>query len=74
MDTATKIHIRARELVIRTMRGQSLTEYSLIFASIAVVAYGVYATMGNDIVPLANGIGSTLADACGRVLRHRYGH
>jgi hypothetical protein len=46
METPTKMHIRARESVIRTIRGQSLTEYSLIFASIAVVAYGVYATMG----------------------------
>ena len=54
MDTATKMHIRARQLAIRTIRtGQSLTEYSLIFASIAVVAYGVYATMGNDINPLS---------------------
>ena len=70
MKTATKFHIRARESVIRTMRGQSVTEYSLIFASIAIVAYGVYATMGNDIVPLANGIGSTMTDACSRVLHH----
>jgi hypothetical protein len=35
METATKMHIRARESVIRTIRGQSVTEYSLIFASIA---------------------------------------
>ncbi len=30
--------------------------------------------MGNDIIPLASGIGSTLADVCGRVLRHRWVH
>jgi Flp pilus assembly pilin Flp len=71
METATNMHIRARESVIRTMRGHSATEYSLMFASIAIVVYGVYATMGNNIGPLAHGIGSTLADACGRVLRHR---
>ena len=70
METATKLHIRARESVIRTMRGQSVTEYSLIFASIAVFAYGVYATMGNDIAPLASRIGSTMTDACSRVLHH----
>jgi hypothetical protein len=70
METAPNMHIRARESVIRKLSGQSVTEYSLIFASIAVVAYGVYATMGNDIIPLASSIGSTLADACGRVLRH----
>jgi Flp pilus assembly pilin Flp len=71
METVTKMLVGARETIIRKRRGQTITEYSLIFASIAVVAYGVYATMGNDIVPLASGIGSTLADACGRVLRHR---
>jgi Flp pilus assembly pilin Flp len=70
METAPNMDIRARESVIRKLSGQSLTEYSLIFASIAVVVYGVYATMGNDIGPLASSIGSTLADACGRVLRH----
>jgi hypothetical protein len=47
------MHICARESVIRTVRGQSVTEYSLTFASIAVFAYGVYATMGNNIDPLA---------------------
>jgi Flp pilus assembly pilin Flp len=71
MEPATNMHIRARESVIRTMRGQSATEYSLMFASIAIVVFGVYATMGNNIGPLAYGIGSTLADACVRVLRHR---
>ena len=71
METATKMLVGARETVIRKLCGQTITEYSLLFASIAVVAYGVYATMGNDIVPLASGIGSTLADARGRVLRHR---
>jgi hypothetical protein len=70
METATKMHIRARESVISTIRGQSVTEYSLIFASIAVFAYGVYATMGNDIAPLAIRIGSTLTDACSRVYHH----
>jgi len=71
MEPAKTMYIRARESVIRKLSGQSVTEYSLIFASIAIVVYGVYATMGNDIGPLASSIGSTLADACGLVLRHR---
>jgi hypothetical protein len=70
METATKFHIRAHESVIRSMGGQSVTEYSLVFASIAVFAYGVYATMGNDIAPLAIKVGSTLTDACNRILHH----
>jgi Flp pilus assembly pilin Flp len=71
METATKMLVGARETVTRKLRGQTITEYSLIFASIAVLVYGVYATMGNDIGPLASGIGSTLTDACSRVLHHR---
>ena len=70
METATRMFVGARESVVRKLRGQTITEYSLIFASIAVVVYGVYATMGNNIGPLASGIGSTIADACGRVRRH----
>ena len=59
METARKMHIRARESVISTIRGQSVTKYSLIFASIAVFAYGVYATMGNDIASAGSGTLST---------------
>jgi hypothetical protein len=70
MEAATKIHIRARESVTRSVGGQSVTEYSLVFASIAVFAYGVYAAMGNDIAPLAIRIGSTMTYACSRVLLH----
>jgi|HubBroStandDraft_6_1064221.scaffolds.fasta_scaffold526488_1 hypothetical protein len=70
MEMATKMRIPALESVIRTIRGQSVTKYSLIFPSIAVFAYGVYATMGNDIAPLAIRIGSTMTDACNRVLHH----
>lgn len=71
METATKMLVSARETVIRKLRGQTTTEYSLILASIAVLLYGVYSTMGNDVGPLASSIGSTLADACSFVLRHR---
>jgi hypothetical protein len=70
MEAATKMHIRARESVIRSARGQSVTEYSLIFASIAIVAYGTYRVLDNDIIPLSNSIGSTLSHACSRVLNH----
>ena len=55
--------IRARESVIRKLHGQTMTEYALILAAIAVVVYGVYAAMGNNIGSLANGVDSALTNA-----------
>ena len=43
--------------------GQMMTEYALILAATAVVVYGVYAAMGNNIATLASGVDSTLTNA-----------
>ena len=40
MESMTKMFIRARESVVRNTRGQTMTEYALILAAIAVVVYG----------------------------------
>jgi Flp pilus assembly pilin Flp len=63
MESVTKMFIRARESMRRKVRGQTMTEYALILAAIAVVVYGVYAAMGNNIGSLANGIDSALTNA-----------
>jgi Flp pilus assembly pilin Flp len=63
MKAATKVFIHAREFVVRNTRGQTMTEYALILAAIAVVVYGVYAAMGNNIGSLANGVDSALTNA-----------
>jgi Flp pilus assembly pilin Flp len=55
--------IRARESVIRKLRGQTMTEYTLILAAIAVAVYGTYLALGNNISSLANGVDSTLTNA-----------
>jgi Flp pilus assembly pilin Flp len=55
--------IRARESMRGKVCGQTMTEYALILAAIAVVVYGVYAAMGNNIGSLANGIDSALTNA-----------
>ena len=55
--------IRTRESVVRKSRGQTMTEYALILAAIAVVVYGVYAVMGNNIGTLASGVDSALTNA-----------
>jgi Flp pilus assembly pilin Flp len=49
--------------VVRNTRGQTMTEYALILAAIAVVVYGVYRVIGNDIGSLASGIDSALTNA-----------
>jgi Flp pilus assembly pilin Flp len=63
MKSVAKLFIRARESLVRKLRGQTMTEYALILAAIAVVVYGVYRVMGNDIGSLASGIDSTLTNA-----------
>jgi len=49
MELVTEILIRARESVVRKTRGQTMTEYALIVAAIAVVVYGTYKALGNGI-------------------------
>jgi Flp pilus assembly pilin Flp len=55
--------IRARESVVRNTRGQTMTEYALILAAIAVVVYGTYRVLGNNIGSLASGVDSALVNA-----------
>ncbi len=63
MGFVSKSYIRARESVLACGRGQTMTEYALILAAIAVVVYGVYAAMGNNIGSLASGVDSSLTNA-----------
>jgi Flp pilus assembly pilin Flp len=63
MVSITKGYVGAREKLLRLVRGQTMTEYALILAAIAVVVYGVYAAMGNNIGSLANGVDSSLTNA-----------
>lgn len=63
MELVTKMFIRARESLVCGTRGQTMTEYALILAAIAVVAYGAYRVMGNSIGSLASGVDSALTSA-----------
>jgi Flp pilus assembly pilin Flp len=63
MEAVTKMFIRARESVVRNTRGQTMTEYALILAAIAVVVYGTYRALGNNIGSLASGVDSALTNA-----------
>jgi Flp pilus assembly pilin Flp len=63
MESATKLFIRARESVVRSARGQTMTEYALMLAAVAVAVYGAYKALGNNIATLASGVDSTLTNA-----------
>jgi Flp pilus assembly pilin Flp len=62
-ELVTKLFIRARESVVASTRGQTMTEYALILAAIAVVVYGTYRVLGNNIGSLASGVDSALTNA-----------
>jgi Flp pilus assembly pilin Flp len=63
MELVTKMFIRTREVLVRKLRGQTMTEYALLLASIAVAVFGTYRTLGNNIGTLARGVDSTLTNA-----------
>jgi hypothetical protein len=58
-DRLTMSYIRLRE----SPRGQTLTEYALIFASLSIAAYAAYESIGRNAVVLGNGLNSDLTNA-----------
>ncbi len=52
----TKWYVRITEF----QRAQTMTEYALILAAVAVVVYAGYQTMGNTILTEVNNIDSKL--------------
>ena len=63
MKSMTRIFVCIREFVLRNKRGQTMTEYTLVLAAIAVAVYGTYVLLGNNISSLASGVDSTLTNA-----------
>jgi Flp pilus assembly pilin Flp len=56
MDLIRKMHVWVRE----SERGQTMTEYALILAAVAVVVYAGYQLMGTDINALLTNIDGKL--------------
>ncbi len=63
MELFQRIFVRARETLIRNRNAQTMTEYVMIVAAIAVVVYGTYLALGNNIGSFANGADSVLTNA-----------
>ena len=49
MNVLTKAYVRANELRGKMAKGQTMTEYALIMAAIAVVCIAAYNTLGGQI-------------------------
>ncbi|MGH7934080.1 MAG: Flp family type IVb pilin [Candidatus Binataceae bacterium] len=63
MEFLTKAYVKVRETHKNMRHGQTMTEYALILAAIAIVVFGIYQTMGSDIGSLANKIDGYLSSA-----------
>ncbi len=56
MDTITEMFVKMREY----QRGQTMTEYALILAAVAVVVYVAYQTMGTTVGSVLTNVDSQL--------------
>ena len=56
MQLLTLMFVKAREW----HKGQTMTEYALILAAVAVVVFVTYEVMGQDINTLVNNVDKTL--------------
>ena len=56
MSTITRAYVKMREY----QRGQTMAEYALIMAAVAVVVFAGYQTMGTTITSLLTSVDSKL--------------
>jgi Flp pilus assembly pilin Flp len=63
MEFIGNIFIRTREILVKHRKAQTMTEYVLILAAIAIVVYGTYTALGNNISSFASGADSVLTNA-----------
>jgi Flp pilus assembly pilin Flp len=63
MEIVTKAYVKVREFHKKLTKGQTMTEYALILAAVAVVVFVTYEVMGQDIKALVNVIDTDLSNA-----------
>jgi Flp pilus assembly pilin Flp len=50
MQLLSKLYVRMREVHKKLSKGQTMTEYALILAAVAIVVFVTYQVMGQDII------------------------
>ncbi len=64
MDRIVRAYMNGRkclhDIVSHDIKGQTMTEYALILAAIAIAAYLTYQVMGQDISSMVSGIDTGL--------------
>ena len=60
MERISRTYLKTCEWVKRLSKGQTMTEYALILAAVAIVVFVTYEVMGQDITALVNNIDSSL--------------
>jgi Flp pilus assembly pilin Flp len=63
METLTNTYVKVREFYKKHTKGQTMTEYALILAAVAVVVFVTYEVMGQKITALVQAIDTDLATA-----------
>src|ERR1700721_2069055 len=56
MSALTKFYVKNRERLSRMAKGQTMTEYALILAAVAIVVFITYEVMGQDTGKLVNNV------------------
>ena len=63
MNLLNTLYVKVREFHKGLSKGQTMTEYALILAAVAVVVFVTYEIMGQDITALVQNIDSDLTSA-----------
>jgi Flp pilus assembly pilin Flp len=59
LKTLSKLYVKA----MNKLRGQTMTEYALILAAVAIVVFATYELMGQDIGSMVNKVNTALTSA-----------
>jgi len=63
MDRLLRATVRLRELHYGISRAQTMTEYALIMAAIAIAVFTAYSRMGSNVGSVVNKVNSDLTAA-----------
>jgi Flp pilus assembly pilin Flp len=63
MELITRVYVRLREAVSRAHRGQTYTEYALIFVCVVVALVGGYQLIGNNLGHSVNELAEQVGNA-----------